>query len=68
MELAAESGLPGKPLVEPDRLVRARARRRWRRISCSSNARNLLAATGLLGVVAVTVRLGGGPGWAPTLA
>lgn len=63
LELAAESGLPGQPLIEPDRLVRARARRRWR-TSCRSNARNLLLATGLLGVVAITVGLGGGRGWA----
>jgi hypothetical protein len=63
LELAAESGLPGQPLTESDRLVRARARRRWR-TSCRSNARNLLLATGLLGGVAITVRLGGGRGWA----
>jgi hypothetical protein len=62
-ELAAQSGLVPRPLVEPDLLVRARARRRWR-TSCRSNARNLLLATGLLGVVAITLRLGGGQGWA----
>jgi hypothetical protein len=63
LELAAESGLPGQPLAEPDRLVHAGDRRRWR-TACRSNARNLLLATGLLGVAAITLRLGGGPGWA----
>jgi hypothetical protein len=61
-ELAAAGGLPGQPLVDPDQLKHARARRRWR-TSCRSNARNLLLATGLLGGVAITMRLGG-RGWA----
>jgi hypothetical protein len=50
-----------RPLVDPVRLLHARARRRWR-TSCRSNARNLLLVSGLLGVVAITLRLGG-PGW-----
>jgi hypothetical protein len=63
LELAVESGLPGQPLAELDQLARAGDRRRWR-TACRSNARNLLLATGLLGVAAITLRLGGGPGWA----
>jgi hypothetical protein len=62
-ELAAESGLAEQPLIQPDRLLRARARRRWR-TSCRSNARNLLLATGMLGVGAISLPLGGGRGWA----
>jgi hypothetical protein len=50
-----------KPLVDPMRLLHARARRRWR-TSCRSNARNLLLVSGLFGAVAITLRLGG-PGW-----
>jgi hypothetical protein len=50
-----------RPLVDPEELLHARARRRWR-TSCRSNARNLLLVSGLLGAVATTLRLGG-PGW-----
>jgi hypothetical protein len=50
-----------QPLVDPVQLLHARARRRWR-TSCRSNARNLLVVSGLLGAVAITLRLGG-LGW-----
>jgi hypothetical protein len=62
-ELAAEAQRPGGrwPLVHPVRLLEARARRRWR-TSCRSNARNLLLVSGLLGAVAITLKLGG-RGW-----
>jgi hypothetical protein len=62
-QLAAAGERPGgqRPLVDPLRLLRARARRRWR-TSCRSNARNLLLVSGLLGAVAITLRLGG-RGW-----
>jgi len=62
-ELAAEAQRPGGrwPLVHPARLLEARARRRWR-TSCRSNARNLLLVSGLLGAVAITLKLGG-RGW-----
>ena len=62
-ELADASGLSSQPLVGDERLRRARARRRWR-TSCRSNARNLLLAAGLLGAVGISVRPGGGRGWA----
>ena len=70
-ELAAAGERTGgqRPLVDPEQLLHARARRRWR-TSCRSNARNLLLVSGLLGAVAITLRLGGGPAgtaWAPTL-
>ncbi len=62
-ELAAAGERTGgqRPLVDPEQLLHARARRRWR-TSCRSNARNLLLVSGLLGAVAITLRLGG-PGW-----
>jgi hypothetical protein len=62
-ELEAEAQRPGGrwPLVHPARLLEARARRRWR-TSCRSNARNLLLVSGLLGTVAITLKLGG-RGW-----
>jgi hypothetical protein len=50
-------GLPGR-----DSLLRERAGRRWR-TSCRSDLRNLLLGAGLLGGLAVTLRLGGGGGW-----
>jgi hypothetical protein len=61
-ELAEETKLT-QARVGGDDLERARARRRWR-TACLSVARNLLLVTGLLSVLAVTLRLGGGPGWA----
>jgi hypothetical protein len=62
-ELAGAGGLTAAPaaLVDPERLRQARARRRWR-TSCRSNARNLLLVSGLLGAVAITLKLGG-HGW-----
>jgi hypothetical protein len=62
-ELEAAAERPGGrwPLVHPARLLEARARRRWR-TSCRSNARNLLLVSGLLGAVAITLKLGG-RGW-----
>jgi hypothetical protein len=62
-ELADASGLSSQPLIGDGRLRHARARRRWR-TSCRSNARNLLLAAGLLGAVGISVRSGGGRGWA----
>jgi hypothetical protein len=44
-------------------LTGARARRRWR-TACRSNVRNLLLLAGLLGAGAISLRLGGGRGWA----
>jgi hypothetical protein len=43
-------------------LLGQRAGRRWR-TSCRSDLRNLLLGTGLLGALAVSLRLGGGGGW-----
>jgi hypothetical protein len=62
-ELAAAGGLSAGPatLVDPGRLLHARARRRWR-TSSRGNARNLLLVSGLLAAVAITLRLGG-RGW-----
>jgi hypothetical protein len=62
-ELEAAAERPGGrwPLVHSARLLEARARRRWR-TSCRSNARNLLLVSGLLGAVAITLKLGG-RGW-----
>jgi hypothetical protein len=58
---ASDRTAGARPLVDPMRLLHARARRRWR-TTCRSNARNLLLVSGLLGAVAITLRLGG-RGW-----
>jgi hypothetical protein len=50
------------PLRERSDLLPERAARRWR-TSCRSDLRNLLLGAGSLGVLAVSLRLGGGAGW-----
>jgi hypothetical protein len=49
-------------LSDRRQLLRQRAGRRWR-TSCRSDLRNLLLGAGLLGALAVSLRLGGGGGW-----
>jgi hypothetical protein len=49
-------------LSDRKQLLKQRAGRRWR-TSCRSDLRNLLLGAGLLGGLAVSLRLGGGGGW-----
>ena len=63
LDLAGKGGVDLGPLKQRDDLRRERAARRWR-TSCRSDLRNLLLGAGLLGALAVSLRLGGGGGWA----
>jgi hypothetical protein len=62
LDLAGKAGRDLGPLKGRSDLLRERAGRRWR-TSCRSDVRNLLLGAGLLGVLAVGLRLGGGAGW-----
>jgi hypothetical protein len=62
LDLAGTAGRSLGPLRDRADLVRERAGRRWR-TSCRSELRNLLLGAGLLGGLAVSLRLGGGGGW-----
>jgi hypothetical protein len=63
LDLAAKAGQSLGPLQGRADLLSARAARRWR-TACRSDLRNLLLGGGLLGALAVSLRLGGGGGWA----
>jgi hypothetical protein len=62
LDLAGKGGLALGRLTGRNDLLRERAGRRWR-TSCRSDFRNLLLGGGLLGALAVSLRLGGGGGW-----
>jgi hypothetical protein len=63
LDLAGKAGRSLAGLRGRADLLRDRAARRWR-TSCRSDLRNLLLGAGLLGALAVSLRLGGGGGWA----
>jgi hypothetical protein len=62
LDLAGRGGVDLGPLKNRGNLRPERAARRWR-TSCRSDLRNLLLGAGLLGALAVSLRLGGGGGW-----
>jgi hypothetical protein len=62
LDLAGKAGHDLGQLNKRSDLLPERAARRWR-TSCRSDLRNLLVGGGLLGVLAVSLRLGGGGGW-----
>jgi hypothetical protein len=63
LDLSSKAGHDLGQLKRRPDLLRERAARRWR-TSCRSDLRNLLLGAGLLGALAVSLRLGGGGGWA----
>jgi hypothetical protein len=63
LDLARKAGHDLGQLRDRSDLLWERAARRWR-TSCRSDLRNLLLGAGLFGALALSLRLGGGSGWA----
>jgi hypothetical protein len=63
LDLARKAGHDLGRLKDRSDLLWERAGRRWR-TSCRSDLRNLLLGAGLFGALAISLRLGGGSGWA----